>query len=73
MRKPEAKADNEKRKRGRKAKDETRQRAEFARPLIDDGLSWPEVFRQYVEKYSDDVEASPDAIRLAYTRHFPPE
>lgn len=64
------------RRRGAPTKKETKQRADFAKPLIeDDGLKWPEVFERYAKTAEGkaDTKANVDAMRLAYRRQYPVE
>jgi hypothetical protein len=62
-----------KKSRGAPPKKETKQRANFAKPLVEQGLTWPEIFEQYSKTPNGkaDKEANPDAIRLAYGREYP--
>ena len=42
-------------------------------PLVDKGLTWPEIFEQYAKtsKGKADKDANADAMRLAYGREYP--
>jgi len=62
-----------KKRRGAPTKKETMQRADFAKPLLDNGLTWPEIFERYAKtaKGKADKSANPDAMRLAYNREHP--
>jgi hypothetical protein len=62
-----------KRRRGGQTKPTTAKRAAFARPLIDKGLTWREIFERYVktEAGKADKDASPDIMRKAYDRTYP--
>jgi hypothetical protein len=64
----------EKKRRGAPTKKETKQRAAFAKPLVAEGLTWPEIFERYTKtaKGKADKKATADTIRLAYNREYPP-
>jgi hypothetical protein len=63
----------EKKGRGRPVKKETKQRAAFAKPLLDQGLTWPEIYERYAKtpEGKADTKADPGTMRLAYDRHYP--
>jgi hypothetical protein len=60
-------------RRGAPPKKTTKQRADFAKPLVDKGQTWLEIFNSYATtpKGKEDKGANPDAIRLAYGREYP--
>jgi hypothetical protein len=62
-----------KKRRGAPTKKETKQRADYAKPLVDKGLTWPEIFERYAKtaKGKADKEANADAMRLAFGREYP--
>jgi hypothetical protein len=62
-----------KKKRGAPKQGFTKQRVEFAEPLINEGLSWAEIANAYRDKHPEDTEATNDKIRLAYHREFSPK
>jgi hypothetical protein len=59
--------------RGAPKKKETAQRAEFAKGLIDQGLTWREIYEQYAKTPQGklDKAASADVLRKAYERTYP--
>jgi hypothetical protein len=61
--------------RGAPMKKETQQRADFAKPLVAKGLTWPEISGKYAKtvKGKADKTADADAMRQAYHRRYPPE
>jgi hypothetical protein len=74
--KPEqGKGNGGKKRRGAPPKKTTKQRADFAKPLVDKGLTWPEIFDKYnkTSKGKADKDANADAMRLAYGREYPAE
>ena len=58
-------------KRGRPVDKATIRRADFAKPLREDGSTWLEIAKLYCKKYPRDLEASADTIRLAFQRQYP--
>lgn len=58
-------------KRGRPVDDATIRRADFAKPLREQGKGWEDIYTLYAEKYPRDVDASADTIRLALQRQYP--
>jgi len=69
----QSKGNGRRRGRGAPTKKETKQRADYAKPLIDRGLTWPEIFKRYAKtsKGKADKDANADAMRLAYGREYP--
>jgi hypothetical protein len=61
---------NSTRRSGRKKAEFTSQRAEFANPLVNKGLTWPEIFEQYKEAHPEDINATSDRIRGAHEREY---
>ena len=59
------------RRRGRPPKKTTKKWAQFARPRIEKGMNWSEIFHEYHEQFPRDKEASADTIRQAYHRTCP--
>jgi len=61
------------RRRGAPVKETTTQRAEFAKPLVEKGLTWPEIFERYATTKAGkaDKDASADIMRKAYDRQYP--
>jgi hypothetical protein len=59
-------------KRGRTLKAETKQRAEFARRLVEKGFTWMEIYNQYdkTPEGKADKTASDDMMRLSYNRYY---
>ena len=59
-------------RRGAPTKKETKQRADFAKPLVDQGLTWPEIYERYAKtaKGKADKTANVDTIRLAHQRQY---
>jgi len=60
-------------KRGRPAHQFTKQRADFAKPLRDKGMTWGEILDGYKRKHRGDREANADNLRLAHDRKYPIE
>ncbi len=62
-----------KKRRGAPPKKTTKQRAEYAKPLVNDGLTWPEIYDRYAKtaKGKADKGANADAMRLAFGREYP--
>jgi len=58
-------------KRGRKVDKNTIQRADFAKPVHEQGETWEGIYQEYNRKYPRDCDASADTIRLAYYRQYP--
>ncbi len=62
---------SEPKKPGRRKKDETKQRADFAAKKLGEGMNWREIREEYVGEHPDDSDASTDAIRQAHSREYP--
>jgi hypothetical protein len=60
-------------RRGARTKKETKQRADFAKSLVDQGLTWLEIFERYTKtpKGKADKTANVDTMRLAFQRQSP--
>jgi len=57
-------------RRGRKVAKLTIQRADFAKPLREEGESWPNILAAYAKKHPRDIDANEDVIRLAFERQY---
>ena len=58
-------------KRGRPVDKATIRRADFAKPLREQGKTWEEIAASYSNKYPRDIDASADTLRLAFQRQYP--
>lgn len=68
---PPPKSTGKKSTRGRKVDKATVRRADFAKPLREQGEKWPEIFSKYLKEHPRDVDATKDVIRRAFDRQYP--
>jgi hypothetical protein len=50
----------------------TRQRADFAKTLVAEGLIWVEIHERYRRRFRADGDCTVDALRLAFQREHGP-